>query len=180
MIHRAILGSVERFTAILIEHLAGKWPFFLSPRQCIICPISEKFKDYAESVYEYLHHKGYEVQVDFSNLTLNKKIRTHQLEQWNFILVCGEDEVNEGTVDVRSRENERMGKFRVDKLHEHFQSLSPKKSKAYDKFYSHMWNPANYGGAAEASGAAVASGAAAPKSGEKVKLHMEGPTQVMG
>lgn len=90
MVHRAILGSVERFTAILIEHLAGKWPFFLSPKQVIICPISEKFADYCESVYLYLHKKGYQVELDCSNLTLNKKIRNHQLEQWNFILVAGE------------------------------------------------------------------------------------------
>lgn len=59
MIHRAILGSVERFMAILIEHLAGKWPFFLSPKQVIICPISEKFIIYCESVYLYLHKMGY-------------------------------------------------------------------------------------------------------------------------
>ena len=59
VIHRAILGSVERFMAILIEHLGGKWPFFLSPRQCIITPISEKFKEYCDSVYLYLHKQGY-------------------------------------------------------------------------------------------------------------------------
>jgi threonyl-tRNA synthetase len=63
--------------AILIEHLGGKWPFFLSPRQAIICPISEKFADYCESVYLYLHKQGYQVELDLSNLTLNKKIRNH-------------------------------------------------------------------------------------------------------
>jgi threonyl-tRNA synthetase len=55
IVHRAILGSIERFTAILIEHLGGKWPFFLSPRQIIVLPISEKAADYCESVYKYLH-----------------------------------------------------------------------------------------------------------------------------
>jgi len=55
IIHRAILGSMERFTAILIEHLGGKWPFWISPRQVIICPLSEKFMDYCERVYLYLH-----------------------------------------------------------------------------------------------------------------------------
>jgi threonyl-tRNA synthetase len=59
MIHRAILGSVERFMAILIEHVAGKWPFFLSPRQAIVIPISEKSNEYAESVYLYLHQQGW-------------------------------------------------------------------------------------------------------------------------
>ena len=80
IIHRAVLGSIERFMAILIEHLGGKWPFFLSPRQAIICPISEKFASYCESVYLYLHKQGYAVELDTSNLTLNKKIRNHQLE----------------------------------------------------------------------------------------------------
>lgn len=114
------MGSVERFLAILIEHLGGKWPFFLSPRQAIICPISEKFIGYSESVYLYLHKQGYEVELDKSNLTLNKKIRNHQLEHWNYILVAGEEEANTGTVDIRTMDNERKGKMRVDKLHEHF------------------------------------------------------------
>ena len=55
IIHRAILGSVERFMAILIEHLGGKWPFWISPRQAQICPISEKFIEYGESIQLYLH-----------------------------------------------------------------------------------------------------------------------------
>lgn len=59
IVHRAILGSVERFMAILIEHVAGKWPFFISPRQCIIVPVSEKFYDYCNSVYLYFHRLGY-------------------------------------------------------------------------------------------------------------------------
>ena len=80
IVHRAILGSVERFMAILIEHTAGKFPFFISPRQIMIVPISEKFGDYCDSVYLYFHKLGYQVEVDHSNMTLNKKIRTHQLE----------------------------------------------------------------------------------------------------
>lgn len=106
--------------AILIEHLGGKWPFFLSPRQCIIVPISAKYTDYCQSVYLYLHQKGYQVETDFSNAQLPKKVRTHQLEQWNFILVAGEDEANSGTIDIRTRDNERMGKMRVDELHDYF------------------------------------------------------------
>ena len=67
MVHRAILGSVERFMAILIEHLAGKWPFFLNPRQIIVVPISEKSNEYCKSVYLYLHKLGYQVKLDRSN-----------------------------------------------------------------------------------------------------------------
>jgi len=61
VVHRAILGSVERFMAILIEHLGGKWPFWMSPRQIVVLPISEKAADYCHSVYLYLHRLGYEV-----------------------------------------------------------------------------------------------------------------------
>ncbi len=75
IVHRAILGSLERFTAILCEHLGGKWPFWLSPRQVIVCPISEKSQDYAESVYLYLHKLGYEADVDRSQGSINKKVR---------------------------------------------------------------------------------------------------------
>ena len=114
--------------AVLIEHLGGKWPFFLSPRQCIVVPISEKSIDYCRSVYLYLHKMGYQVELDTSNLTLNKKIRNNQIAQWNFILVAGEEEAKTGELDIRTRENERKGKMRVDQLHDDFQSLLPKNS----------------------------------------------------
>lgn len=77
IIHRAILGSIERFSAILMEHLAGKWPFWISPRQAIIAPVSDKFLDYCEKVQLYLQQKGFEVEVDRTNVTLNKKIRNN-------------------------------------------------------------------------------------------------------
>ena len=120
MIHRAILGSVERFMAILIEHLGGKWPFFLSPRQIMIVPISKQNLDYCDSVYLYLHKLGYQVQVDHSNNTLKNMIRIHQTEQYNFILCAGQKEQENGTVDIRTRENKRVGVMRVDKLHGFF------------------------------------------------------------
>ena len=78
IIHRAILGSMERFIAILIEHIAGKWPFWVSPRQAIVVPVSEKFLDYAEKVTLYLHQQGFEVELDRSNHTLAKKVRNAQ------------------------------------------------------------------------------------------------------
>jgi threonyl-tRNA synthetase len=93
IIHRAILGSLERFIAILIEHIGGKWPFWINPRQAIVCPLSEKFSDYCGKVQLYLHQKGFDVELDKSNVTLNKKIRTAQLNQWSYILVAGEEEV---------------------------------------------------------------------------------------
>lgn len=75
IIHRAILGSVERFVAILIEHLGGKWPFWVSPRQAKVCPISQNFTEYCEKVYLYLHQQGFEVELDRSDATLSKKVR---------------------------------------------------------------------------------------------------------
>lgn len=147
IIHRAILGSVERFMAILIEHTAGKLPFFISPRQLMIVPISEKFIDYCQSIYLYFHKLGYEVELDSSNHQLNKKIRTHQLEQWNYILVAGEEESKTGTVDIRSRTNERIGKKRIDEAHQFFQDQLPAKSRKYEEFYEKAFNPETfYGG----------------------------------
>lgn len=125
MVHRAILGSVERFMAILIEHTGGKWPFFLSPRQAIVCPISEKSSAYCESVYLYLHQKGWQVELDQSSYTIQKKCKIYTLEEWNFILIAGEEEAKSGMVDIRTRDNKRLGKMRVDELHAYFESLMP-------------------------------------------------------
>lgn len=121
--------------AILIEHLGGKWPFWLSPRQVIILPISEKASSYCESVYLYLHRQGFEVTVDRSSGQVNKKVRNAQLAQWNYILVAGEDEMATGTVDVRTRDMERHGKMRLTAVVDMLKALEPKKSDCYDKFY---------------------------------------------
>jgi threonyl-tRNA synthetase len=72
IIHRAILGSVERFYSILMEHINGKWPFWLSPKQAIVVPVSEKFHEYAEKVYLALTYNGFHSALDLSNLTINK------------------------------------------------------------------------------------------------------------
>lgn len=78
IVHRAILGSIERFMAILIEHLGGKWPFWMSPRQIIVLPISEKASAYCHSVYLYLHRLGYECAVDASSGKIQKKVAVAQ------------------------------------------------------------------------------------------------------
>jgi len=77
-VHRAILGSVERFMAILIEHIAGKWPFFISPRQVQVLPLSEKFNGYCSKVYKKLHHEGFNVELNLSSQTLQNKVRIAQ------------------------------------------------------------------------------------------------------
>ena len=148
MVHRAILGSVERFTAILCEHLAGKWPFWLSPRQAIVCPISEKAMDYCESVYLYLHKLGYQVELDRSQGNINKKVRNAQLAQWNYILVAGEAEMAEGLLDVRTRDNKRHGKIRVDEVASMMAAESPAPATVSKNFYAKAFDPVQFFGEA--------------------------------
>ena len=105
IIHRAILGSVERMIAVLIEHTGGKWPFWLSPRQVAVVPITEVQLPYARQVYAELHAAGLYVQVDDSSNTLNKKIREAQLDQVNLIAVVGAKEEQARTVTVRHRDD---------------------------------------------------------------------------
>eukprot|EP00440_Ansanella_granifera_P043333 gb/GFBE01046974.1/.p1 GENE.gb/GFBE01046974.1/~~gb/GFBE01046974.1/.p1 ORF type:complete len:890 (+),score=287.08 gb/GFBE01046974.1/:1-2670(+) len=112
VIHRAILGSIERMSAILMEHYAGKWPFWLSPRQVMVVPIGSQFNDYASWVTRQLTLHGYHAEVENSGKTLNKKVREAQLAQWNYIAVVGEQEKNAFTVNLRSRESEKpLGVF---------------------------------------------------------------------
>ena len=85
MLHRAIIGSFERFMAILIEHFGGKWPFWLSPRQVLIIPVMPTVNGYAEEVQRLLKAQKMNVDIDLSGNTLQKKIRTGQLQQYNFI-----------------------------------------------------------------------------------------------
>lgn len=109
IIHRAILGSVERFSAVLVEHTGGKWPLWLSPRQVAVVPVALKYLDYAHAVAHALLGDGVYVDVDASTNTLNKKIREAQIEQYNYIVVVGAEEEAAGTVNVRTRLNERVG-----------------------------------------------------------------------
>lgn len=105
MIHRAILGSVERFMSVLIEHTGGKWPFWLSPRQVCVVPVAEAYFGYAEKVRKTLHDAGYYIDVDTSNKQLAKKVREAAMSQYNYILVVGDKEQKENTVNVRLRED---------------------------------------------------------------------------
>lgn len=92
----------------------------------------------------YLHKEGFEVELDRSNAQLPKKIRNAQLDQWNFILVAGEEESGIGQVDIRSRDNQRVGKMRIDELVQFFRSQSPKPSRSHDNLYSNVWRPEDY------------------------------------
>ncbi|XP_046441415.1 threonine--tRNA ligase 1, cytoplasmic-like isoform X2 [Daphnia pulex] len=129
IIHRAILGSVERMIAILTESYAGKWPFWLSPRQCVVVPVGPVFDGYAQQVREQIAAAGFRITADIdAGDTMNKKIRNGQLSQHNFILVVGEKEQTNGTVNIRTRDNKVHGEHSIAKVIERFTQLSKDKT----------------------------------------------------
>ncbi|XP_069621965.1 threonine--tRNA ligase 1, cytoplasmic-like isoform X2 [Ranitomeya imitator] len=114
IIHRAILGSVERMIAILCENYGGKWPFWLSPRQVMVVPVGPSCEDYAQQVCKEFFDAGFMADVDLDNsCTLNKKIRNAQLAQYNFIFVVGEKEKANSAVNVRTRDNKVHGEVSI-------------------------------------------------------------------
>ncbi|MEK7478850.1 MAG: threonine--tRNA ligase [Patescibacteria group bacterium] len=104
MIHAAIMGSIERYLSILIEHYAGAFPAWLAPIQAMILPISEKHKKYSDAVLKDLIKQGIRVEIDGSNETLGKRIRGSEMQKIPYILVVGEQEETNKTVAVRQRE----------------------------------------------------------------------------
>ncbi|KAI4165110.1 MAG: hypothetical protein LQ342_001387 [Letrouitia transgressa] len=106
MVHRAIVGSFERYIAILTEHFAGKWPFWLSPRQVLIIPVMPTVNDYVEEVQSLLRAQKMHVDSDVSGNTMQKKIRTGQLQQYNFIFVVGAQEKASRSVNIRNRDDQ--------------------------------------------------------------------------
>eukprot|EP00656_Telonema_subtile_P033919 TRINITY_DN3803_c0_g1_i3.p1 TRINITY_DN3803_c0_g1~~TRINITY_DN3803_c0_g1_i3.p1 ORF type:complete len:726 (-),score=227.70 TRINITY_DN3803_c0_g1_i3:57-2234(-) len=103
MVHRAMLGSVERMMAVLIEHFQGKWPFWLSPRQAMIIPVHHDHNPYAEEVKAHLHKAGFYVDADLGGDTMNAKVRNATKAEYNFSLVVGPKEVAERGVTIRTR-----------------------------------------------------------------------------
>ncbi len=103
MIHRAPFGSLERFTAVLIEHTAGHFPLWLTPDQVAILPISEKFNDYAQKVRQYLDKQGVRALVDDRNEKIGRKIRDNELKRVPYMVIVGEKENAEGLVSMRKQ-----------------------------------------------------------------------------
>jgi threonyl-tRNA synthetase len=103
MVHRALLGSIERFLGVLIEHYAGAFPIWLAPVQAVIIPISEKHHDYARQLMKRLAEAGLRVEVDDRNEKMGYKIRAGQTQKIPYMLVVGDKEVQSGTVSVRNR-----------------------------------------------------------------------------
>ncbi|KAI8072491.1 threonyl-tRNA synthetase [Gongronella butleri] len=131
IIHRAILGSIERMLAILIEHTQGKWPFWLSPRQAVILPVATPFADYAQQVAQQIagdksdDAETFHVDADVSARDrLNKMIRQAQQQRYNFIGVVGQKEMETGTINVRTRSGEILGAMTVDEVRALFSKLN--------------------------------------------------------
>jgi threonyl-tRNA synthetase len=115
MIHRAVLGSVERMSAILLEHFRGKLPFWLSPRQVMVVPISDVFSPYARYIQEQLRNHGFYAEADTGNDTLNKKVRNAQLAGWCYQAVVGAREEEDWSVNLRERGNKKpIGSFAME------------------------------------------------------------------
>lgn len=103
MIHRAPFGSMERFVAVLIEHTAGKFPLWLTPEQCVILPVSEKYNDYAKNVLNFLNNSDIRTVIDDRNEKIGKKIRDNELKRIPYLLVVGEKEAETQSVSVRKQ-----------------------------------------------------------------------------
>jgi len=135
IIHRAILGSVERMVAILTEHYGGKWPFWVSPRQVMVIPVSHKYDEYAEYVKEAFSNFGFFADVDVTGSTLNKKVRNAQIAQYNYMAVVGEKEEIGLSVCLRERSGKSdIGTFSLNEVMEMLKKDSEPCSRALNVF----------------------------------------------
>lgn len=116
MIHRAILGSFERFMGILIEHYAGKFPLWLAPVHVSVLTISEKQDEYASKISQMLQKKGIRTTFDLRNEKIGFKIREHTLQKVPYLLIIGDKEVENGTASVRTREGQDLGTMTIDAI----------------------------------------------------------------
>ena len=114
MLHRAIVGSMERFIGILIEHYAGAFPLWLAPEQVVVMNITERQAAYAQSVKEQLSKQGFRAAADLRNEKISYKIREHSLQKLPYQLVVGDKEMQAGTVAVRTRSGEDLGAMALD------------------------------------------------------------------
>lgn len=113
MIHRAPFGSMERFVAVLIEHTAGHFPLWLTPDQVVVLPISDKYNDYANEVCRQLNDSDVRATVDDRSEKIGRKIRDNEIKHIPYLLIVGENEVNEGTVSIRKQGEGDQGSMKI-------------------------------------------------------------------
>ena len=119
MVHRAVLGSMERFVGSLIEHYAGNFPTWLAPVQAIILPVSEKFNDYGYEIQKNLRNNGFRVEIDVSDDKVGNKIRRASTDKVPYMLVVGEQEQSAGLLAVRSRKEGQKGLMKPEEFISH-------------------------------------------------------------
>jgi len=124
MLHRALFGSLERFIGILIENYAGKLPFWISPLQTIVIPVSNDFDNYASEVNEKLKKSGISSEVDLKNHNLNYKIREHSLKKIPLLIICGKKEVDSNTVTIRKLDTDKQENIELKKFINKYSALS--------------------------------------------------------
>ena len=122
MLHRAIVGSMERFIGILIEHHAGAMPLWLSPIQIVVMNVADRHSDYAKDVMKQMLSKGFRVVSDLRNEKITYKIREHSLQKLPYQLIVGDKEVEANQVAVRCRGGEDLGPMSLETLYERLNS----------------------------------------------------------
>jgi threonyl-tRNA synthetase len=121
MVHRAILGSMERFIGILIEHYAGALPVWLAPMQAVVLTITDHQHPYAERVTKALRDKGFRVDADLRNEKIGFKIREHTLQKVPYLLVVGDREMESGSIALRDRHGADLGVIPIDAVAQRLQ-----------------------------------------------------------
>ncbi len=124
MLHRALFGSLERFIGILIEHYSGKLPFWISPLQTMIIPVSDEFNDYSKSVNSKIKRAGISSDVDLKSHNLNYKIREHSLSKLPILLICGKKEVDTNSVTIRRLDSNKQENMQLEKFIKEFSILN--------------------------------------------------------
>uniref|UniRef100_H9G724 threonine--tRNA ligase n=1 Tax=Anolis carolinensis TaxID=28377 RepID=H9G724_ANOCA len=136
MIHRAVLGSVERMMAVLAENYGGKWPFWLSPSQIMVIPVGPDAESYAHEIHQTFHQAGFTTDVDLDpGTTLNRKIRNAQLAQYNFQFVVGRKEMSNRTLNVRSRDGHRHGERDFNAVLDRLKELRETRAKNAEELF---------------------------------------------
>jgi len=124
MLHRALFGSLERFIGILIENYAGKLPFWITPLQTVVIPISSDFDDYAKDVYKQIKKIGISSEVDLKNHNLNYKIRDHSLTKVPLLLICGKKEVDTNSVTIRRLDSNKQENMELKEFLKKYSALN--------------------------------------------------------
>lgn len=170
VVHRAILGSVERMSAILMEHFAGKWPFWLSPKQVLVVPVAKEFVRYAEWLVKQFSLHGFYAEAETSGKTLNNKIRQGQTAQWNYICVVGEKEEADLSVNIRLRgEKNPLGTLSLPDFVGRLKAEALPTSQPIDRFQDYNGRAVDLASAPVPVAVSTAQPAAAPEKSPKTE-----------